>query len=83
MKIQAPLLLVVTFTGLSTSGCFEEPCQDYVDYVCSCHEDDPEFDCDYLRTIYEDAEPDVQDSCAISLDELQSEDEAEGYYCEY
>jgi hypothetical protein len=65
------------------SGCFYEPCDDYVDYLCTCHEDDPQYDCDVLETSYLDAEPELQDQCAIDLADIQEQDEDEGLECEY
>jgi hypothetical protein len=57
------------------------PCDDYVDYLCSCHEGDPKFDCASLETVYADADPDVQDQCALDLDEQKQKDETEGFLC--
>jgi len=62
-------------------GCFYEPCDDYVDYLCSCHEDDPQYDCDALRATYVDAEPAIQDQCAVDLAAVQDEDEDAGLEC--
>jgi len=68
--------------GALLAGCSqEEPCADYVDYICECHQDDPDFDCQELRTTYENADPSTQDECAIALDEQEDEDEAAGLDC--
>jgi hypothetical protein len=60
-----------------------EPCDDYVDYMCLCHGDDPDVDCDALGVTYESADPDVQDECAVLLDEQQEADENAGLECAY
>lgn len=66
-------------TGL---GCdTEDPCQDYVSYVCDCHADDPEYDCEQIRTTYEGADADVQAECASALQDLEDADQAAGETC--
>ena len=39
------------------TGCFEEKdyCTEYVDYMCDCHADDPDYDCATQQAIYDDA----------------------------
>jgi hypothetical protein len=66
---------------LVTSGCFYEPCDDYVDYLCTCHEDDPQYDCESLEVMYLDADPELQDQCAVDLAAVQSVDEEAGLQC--
>lgn len=58
-----------------------DPCAEYVDYMCSCH-DDTGVDCDALAATYEQAGPAVQDECAVLLDEQEGEDQAAGQTCE-
>ena len=38
---------VLVLSSLLLAGCLEEKdyCAEYVDYMCSCHEDDPNYDC--------------------------------------
>ena len=65
------------------AGCEEEdPCADYVDYICDCHADDPAFDCEEVRTTYANADAGVQDECAIALDEQEEADADAGLDCE-
>lgn len=59
----------------------ENACDDYVDYMCDCHADDPEFDCETLTATYANAGPDVQDQCVIDLEDQQEADEAAGLTC--
>lgn len=68
---------------LALAGCFYEPCDDYVDYICTCHEDDPQYDCETLEATYLDAEPEIQDQCAIDLADVQDQDEDDGLECEF
>jgi hypothetical protein len=69
--------------ALALAGCEQEdPCGDYVDYICACHADDEAFDCEELRTTYANADADVQDECAIALDDQQSLDSDQGLDCE-
>jgi len=73
---------VVAVAVALVAGCSQEdPCGDYVDYICSCHEEDPDFDCDELRTTYENADPSTQDECAIALDEQEEIDDDAGLEC--
>jgi hypothetical protein len=58
-----------------------DPCGDYVDYMCVCHADDEDADCDTLRVTYASADPDVQDECAVLLDAQLQEDEDAGLEC--
>ncbi len=71
----------ITLTALAL-GCGESSsCDDYVDYVCECHADDPAYDCDALRTAYEDADDELQDECDIQLADLQDQDDLDGTGC--
>ncbi len=54
------------------------PCDRYVDYMCECH---AEVSCDDLATTYEEADPGVQDECAVLLDQQEESDAAEGLDC--
>ena len=70
-------LLAVGFTG-----CEDDPCAKYVEYMCDCHEDDPNAECSDLQTIYSDANADLMDECAIELDDQQQEDSESGLECQ-
>jgi hypothetical protein len=72
-----PLLLAGCF-GTS----FGDPCQDYCDYICTCHAGEAEFDCDQCLTEYDGSDPALQDECETTLVDLQNEDEANGTGCE-
>jgi hypothetical protein len=70
----APILLLV--------ACLDEgdqPCDDYVAYMCDCHGDTE--DCDQLSATYEGADQDLQDSCAVELDDQQAADDDSGHVC--
>lgn len=64
------------------TACEDEPCGRYVDYMCACHDGEPGFDCAELQQVYADADPSVQDQCAIDLADQQDEDDANGVSCE-
>ena len=69
---------------LGVYGCEPvEPCDDYVDYMCLCHDDDTGVDCDGLSVTYASAEPEVQDECAVLLDNQQKSDDDAGLECAY
>ena len=73
-------LFLLLLAGVACDGAASdnEPCDQYVDYLCQCHADDPDFTCADARSQYADAAPDEQDSCLDALSEQQSEDEAAG-----
>jgi len=65
--------------GLLLAGCDDsDPCGEYVDYICDCHPDD---DCDSLSNIYDDADAELQDECALALDDQQDSDDNSGHEC--
>ena len=61
------------------SGCTDDPCAEYVSYMCDCHPD--EASCSDLQTIYSDADADLQEECAIALDDQIDEDDDAGLVC--
>lgn len=69
---------------LFLTACLTEagPCGDYCDYVCACHAGEPGFDCEECRTVYSDADPELQDECETELNSLQQSDEANGEGCQ-
>lgn len=75
------LIVVAAIAGLFV-GCFEEnPCDRYVDYMCDCHADDPDYDCAELTRIYASADTTVQDQCAVELTNQQDQDDDDGLVC--
>ena len=60
------------------AACGGNPCDEYVDYLCECDEEN----CDSFKTTYENADADIQDECSAQLDEAeeaaQTCSEAEG-----
>jgi hypothetical protein len=76
IPVVALMLLFVAAT------CEELPCDDYVDYMCACHDADPGFDCEELELALEDADPDLQDQCEIDLAEQEADDADAGLECE-
>ncbi len=77
------MLLGLTWLVAGSDCEFLQPCDDYVDYICTCHADDPDFDCDELRTVFADADPDLQDQCEIDLATQQEQDDADGLECSF
>lgn len=75
-------VVFVALASLGLAACEDTggPCEEYVDYMCDCHLDASE--CAELETVYEEPDADLQDECAISLDDQQEEDEETGGGCE-
>lgn len=73
---------ILVLGALALAACEPvDPCGDYVDYMCLCHGDDEDVDCEALTVTYESADPDVQDECAVLLDAQQRQDEDAGLEC--
>jgi hypothetical protein len=73
----------IVILACCVAGCEPgDPCADYVDYMCACHEADTGVDCDALSATYEDAGPAVQNECAVLLDDQEGVDQAAGQTCE-
>lgn len=76
------LLLSILGLGFAMGvGCEPEPCDRYVNYICDCHADDPEFDCEEISQSLANADPSAQDQCAIDLADLQDADDEAGVAC--
>ncbi len=76
-KALRPVLLLA---ALASAGCVDDdPCGEYVDYMCTCHPD--EVDCADLQATYAGAGADLQDECAIALDDQQAADDDAGWTC--
>ena len=74
---------VISVLLLSALACGEiEPCDDYINYMCDCHDAEEDVSCEDLSNTLGAASPDVQSQCAIDLSEQRSEDEEEGLECE-
>jgi hypothetical protein len=80
MRTLALGLFATTLLGLL--GCEDQPCARYVDYVCACHPDDPELDCDELANAVLGGGPEVQNQCFLELRDLQEADDAAGLACD-
>ena len=73
-------LLLATLLGCLPTAA--GPCDDYCNYMCSCHAGDDGFDCDQCRTEYAAADPALQDQCEISLRDQIDADEAAAVDCD-
>ena len=62
-------------------ACADAPCNEYVDYMCECHGDDPDFDCETLSRTYQTTDPELLDQCAIDLSAQKQEDQDNGLVC--
>ena len=63
------LMLLFIFTG----GCIElaeDSCSEYVNYMCNCHSDDPNYNCSELKVTYEDEQEGL--SCDLNDTGLDS-----------
>jgi hypothetical protein len=75
------LVLATLGLGVLNACVTTNACDNYVDYLCECHADDPDYDCNELRIIYQDASGEDLSDCSVALDEQQDEDEATGEGC--
>lgn len=74
------LCLVLSFAWLAACEP-SEPCERYVDYMCDCHDGEEDVVCSEFEATYLGAGADVQDECAVLLDEQQEEDNSNGSTC--
>ena len=73
---------VFTLAAMIFGACtVENSCDDYVDYMCDCHGDDPDVDCEEFATVYGDADAEQQVACEDALSEQEDADAAEGLEC--
>ena len=65
--------------GIGVAACEPvQPCDEYVDYMCSCHGEDSGTNCEALGASYQDADPGVQDECAALLNDQEDADQDAG-----
>ena len=66
------LLLIPLLIACGDKG---SSCDEYVDYVCSCHEDNPDYDCADLANIYADPDAGMLLECSSNLEAQKVIDE--------
>ncbi len=67
---------------LGTVGCeVTDPCQEYVDYICACHDGEEGYDCEELRQTYADPDAELQNQCELDRTALEREDRENGVSC--
>ena len=75
-------LLVPFVLSCSVSS---QPCDDYVDYMCDCHPEDPadpdSVNCEDLSSQFSGTDPSLEDECITSLDAQRDEDDKNGWVC--
>ena len=71
-------VMLCVVLGLA-AGCYEDSCEEYIQYMCDCH---PDEDCADLRNQYQNADAATQDDCALELDSQQESDDEDGLTCE-
>lgn len=79
-RAAAAVILLTLLPGCFGTS-FGDPCVDYCDYICACHPNDPEYDCDACQTSLGSSDPELQDECETELVALQERDQLEGDGC--
>ena len=74
--------LLLFCTLIACEDKLSSSCDDYVDYVCSCHGDNPDYDCSDLSNIYSDPDTEQLLECSSALDEQKILDEEAEFECE-
>ncbi len=77
-KVFFPLVLMPL---LACEDLVSNPCQDYVDYVCTCHADDPNLDCETITAANANAGADQYLDCEIEHEALVEVDAQMGHEC--
>ena len=81
MSFARLLPLALLLTGCLTD--LENPCDEYVDYMCACHDGDSGFDCDNAANVYTGETLDEQNLCEDELDaQVQRDAEDTADTCE-
>lgn len=52
----------------------KSPCEEYIDYICSCHENNPDYDCSDMANMYNNPDADKEQECSTNLEEQKSID---------
>ena len=73
-------MILLTFL-LACFGTASGPCDEYCNYMCTCHGGDADFDCDQCRIEYASADPALQDQCEVALNDQIATDESENLEC--
>jgi len=60
-------IICATLT-LGLAACGGNPCDDYVDALCDCLDEES---CEDTKTTYEGADSDLKDECSSKLDEAE------------
>ena len=74
-------IAVAGIGGVACADLSENPCQDYVDYVCECHADNPDLDCETVREVHINAGVDLYEDCRVEHEALIQADEDLGTGC--
>ena len=73
--------LLLSLSGIACGDLSENPCQDYVDYVCECHAENPELDCETIRAAHANAGADLHADCRIEHEALLQSEASLGGGC--
>ncbi len=68
-------LFLFSALALTLGACAEDPCDEYVEYLCDCASED---DCEEYRNTYDEADQDAQAECDAALDDAKSASESCG-----
>ena len=76
---QIPIIILLL------SGCIdkevENSCSEFVAYVCTCHSKNPKYSCMELKNMYQNANTEKQEECALQLDDIIYEDTKNNLQC--
>ena len=67
---------------IACEGKLNNSCDEYVDYICSCHDSNPDYNCTDLANIYSDPDSEELLECSSSLDEQRALDEEAQMDCD-
>ena len=74
-------LLIIPFF-IACEDKLSSSCDDYVDYICSCHEENSDYDCADLANMYADPDMTMLLECSNNLDSQRYIDEQAQLECE-
>ena len=82
MLSRSPFFYALFIFSTACTELVEDSCSEYTEYMCSCHGDDPNYNCSELKNVYQNADATTQEQCALDLDDQIYEDSQEGLSCD-
>ena len=85
LQVKHRMFLRSLFLSLLGVSCieleFEDSCSELIEYICTCHSKNKKYNCVELKNIYQNADFEQQEQCALQLDDQIYEDTKNNFQC--